>query len=47
MGAGEDYLEDFYAWVRDLSNDEFNELIQKFPEPEEWRGTYEGARNSK
>lgn len=41
MGYGEDYVMKFSNWFDELSNNEKEEYINKYPEPIEWTGWYE------
>jgi len=40
MGPGEDYWHAFHFWARSLESQEAQELISRFPEPENWKGFY-------
>jgi hypothetical protein len=42
MGYGEDYSIKFSSWFDELSEDQREAYIKKYPEPIEWTGWYNG-----
>ncbi len=38
MGPGEDYMHAFISWLRDLTEEQFKDFSNRFPEPKCWEG---------
>jgi hypothetical protein len=45
MGSGEDYMGDWYKFIRAFSKKELEEYIQGHPAPAEWEDTYNHFRS--
>ena len=43
MGYGKEYKYKFFDWFKTLSDEEQNQYRRMFPEPNIWRGFYDGA----
>ena len=47
MGAGEDYWHAFHSWIRSLESSQADAFVSENPEPEGWKGFYDGMGMSR